>query len=434
MKRRAGLLLVIGTLACAGAAPAAAAPGALDGSLAGAGWVRTLEVRDGTGNYLPAGAEAVAVQPDGKIVTAGGLIDARSGRYFGAFRFLPDGRLDPTFGRGGWSAVDLGSFEEVRAVAVQGDGKIVVAGDSSCTTGRCITAVRFDPDGSVDAGFGAGGVVRKEFYLEPSRVSDVAVDRDGRIVLAGSRSRGGSGQDSELVCVVRLLPDGRLDTSFSRDGVAVLDHGYGNDSAESVGLQGRRIVVAGDGRHTGTGGMGVARFRRDGRLDRSFGRGGHRIVSFGSRRLASAHSLAVTPGGRVVVAGSAVIEGDAPQFALASVTRNGALDRRFGSRGRVRTSPGPLGGRGLAVAAASGGRILVAGLAFTDAVFDGSDWALARYSRGGGLDRTFGAGGVAVAHFSTGSDEAAALAVVPGRAVAAGAIGSSLGIARFLTD
>jgi hypothetical protein len=54
----------------------------------------------------------------------------------------------------------------------------------------------------------------------------------------GSRLRGGDAQDSELVCVVRLLPDGRLDTSFSGDGVAVLDHGYGNDSAEGVVLQG----------------------------------------------------------------------------------------------------------------------------------------------------------------------------------------------------
>jgi hypothetical protein len=119
----------------------------------------------------------------------------------------------------------------------------------------------------------------------------------------GSRLRGGDAQDSELVCVVRLLPDGRLDTSFSGDGVAVLDHGYGNDSAEAVVLQGRRVVVAGEGRDSASGSrFGVARFRRDGTLDRSFGAGGIALTDFrtGSDQAAA---LALMPG-RAVAAGA----------------------------------------------------------------------------------------------------------------------------------
>jgi hypothetical protein len=57
--------------------------------------------------------------------------------------------------------------------------------------------------------------------------NDFAIQRDGRIVLAGARLRGGDAQDSEVICVLRLLPDGRLDSSFSGDGIALLDHGYG---------------------------------------------------------------------------------------------------------------------------------------------------------------------------------------------------------------
>jgi uncharacterized delta-60 repeat protein len=424
----------IAWIVCAGAAPAAAAPGDLDGSLAGVGWARTLEVRAGGMNYLPGGAAAAAAQPDGKIVAAGALQDGLSNRYFGVFRFLADGRLDPSFGAGGWTAVDLGSFEEARAVVLQADGRIVVAGETDCSTSRCFAAMRFNPGGSVDGSFGTGGVVRKEFRLEASFANDVAIDPQGRIVLVGTRSRGTDGQDSAHVCVVRLLPDGRLDPGFSRDGAAVLDHGYGNDSAEAVALQGRKIVVAGKARDTASGELfGVARFRGDGRLDHSFGRRGHRLVGFGSRRHAGASALAATRGGRLVVAGSATVPDHAPQMAVARLTRNGALDRSFGRGGRLRISPGPFGGHALAVAAQSDRRILVAGRVFTDSTFDPSDWALLRYSRGG-LDRSFGAGGIVRTDFGTGSDEAAALAVVPGGVVAAGTIYSSLGIARYVTE
>src|SRR5687767_15430873 len=113
------------------ASPASAAPGDLDPSFGGgAGWVRTLEVRDASNNYLPEGAEDVAVQPDGRAVVTGSVIDGRSNRYFGALRYLPDGSLDGSFGSGGLVAADLGSFEDARAVALQRDGKVVVAGET----------------------------------------------------------------------------------------------------------------------------------------------------------------------------------------------------------------------------------------------------------------------------------------------------------------
>ena len=106
-------LLAVVVLVLALAAPAAAAPGDLDpGFGGGAGWVRTLEIRDASNNYLPEGAEDVAIQPDGRIVVTGPVIDGRSNRYFGALRYLPDGSLDGSFGSGGLVAADLGSFED----------------------------------------------------------------------------------------------------------------------------------------------------------------------------------------------------------------------------------------------------------------------------------------------------------------------------------
>ena len=424
---RVALTVAIALLA---AGPAAAAPGDLDPSFAGRGWQRTLEVRAGGVNFLPRGAEAVAVQRDGRIVTAGPLQDGLSNRYFGVFRYLPDGRLDSSFGSGGFAAADLGSFEEARAVAVQRDGKILAAGETDCSTSRCFAAMRFNPDGSVDRGFGAGGVVRKEFYLRASWANAIAIGRDGRIGLAGVMLRGGDAQDSARVCVIRLLADGRLDPSFSRDGVALVDHGYGNDSAEAVLLQRGRVVVAGEGRDTAAGDwFGLARLRSDGRLDRSFGRRGHRLVGFGRGRHAFAHALARSGRG-LLVAGNAAVEDRAPRVAIARLTSGGALDRRFG---HVLTSPGPHGGSALAVRAHGRRGALVAGRAFSDATYDPSDWALLRYSGAGRLDPGFGRGGIVHTDFGTGSDKANTLALTSGRAVVAGEIYSSLGVARYLT-
>ena len=78
---------------------ATGAPGDLDGSFSGDGWLRTLEVRSSNTNYLPRGAEDVAIQPDGRIVAVGEMIDGVSNWYFGAFRYLPNGELDPSSGR-----------------------------------------------------------------------------------------------------------------------------------------------------------------------------------------------------------------------------------------------------------------------------------------------------------------------------------------------
>jgi uncharacterized delta-60 repeat protein len=173
MRLLAAFLCAIAWLTCS--ISAAAAPGDLDPSFAGTDWVRTLELRVGAANILPRGAGGVAVQADGRIVTAGEVHDGQSNRYFGALRYLPDGRLDSSFGAGGVTAVDLGSFETPRAVAIQADGKIVVAGETDCATARCFAAMRLNRDGTVDAGFGAGGVVRKEFRLQAAWANDVAI-------------------------------------------------------------------------------------------------------------------------------------------------------------------------------------------------------------------------------------------------------------------
>ena len=432
MRATATLWALLGALAFAPVA--AGAPGDLDGSFSGDGWLRTLEVRSSDNNYLPRGAEDVAVQPDGRIVAVGELIDGASSWYFGAFRYLANGELDPSFGEGGWVDTALGSFEFPHAVAVQPDGGIVVAGEGDCQYAMCFMLARYRPDGSLDPGFGEGGIVRSPFGLvQASHAFDVSIAPDGRIVAAGFVQKGGDAQDSSHFAVARYLPDGRLDPSFSRDGRATVDFGYGNDVAYAVAHQSRgRIVVAGQGtrnRYRSEDDFAFARFTRNGRLDRSFSGDGRRTVNFGGRRFDAAYGLAVK-GRSIVATGSSVVAPErAPSVAVARLTWGGGLARGFGRR-RARPSPG--GGTGRAVLVQPDGRILVAGRAFTDTSQDASDWALLRFGRGGRLDRSLGGDGIVVTDFGTGEDSARALAIHDGRILAAGVIYSTLGLARYL--
>ena len=292
----------------------------------------------------------------------GSVIDGRSNRYFGALRYLPDGSLDPAFGSNGLVAADLGSFEEPRAVALQRDGKIVVAGETDCETARCFAAMRLNPDGSPDAGFGAGGVVRVPFYLHAAWANDVAIDGAGRIVMAGVRLRGGDAQDSATICVIRLLGDGRPDPAFSGDGVALVDHGYGNDSAEAVLLRGGKVIVAGRGpRRVGEQplrGRAPARRRPARPLLRP-----PRAPAGVLRRAPARHGLRARGGAA------------RPDRRGRQRGGRGPRSRRWRSPGwpaaaaverRVRTSPGPFGGYAKAVRVTRAG-ILVAGRAYTRA-------------------------------------------------------------------
>ena len=137
--------------------------------------------------------------------------------------------------------------------------------------------MRLNPDGSLDPASAPAGSCACPSTCTPPGPTTSRSTGQGRIVMAGVRLRGGDAQDSATVCVIRLLGDGRPDPGFSGDGVALVDHGYGNDSAEAVLLRGGKVIVAGEGRvASGSSRFGIARLRSDGRLDRSFGRRGHR--------------------------------------------------------------------------------------------------------------------------------------------------------------
>lgn len=243
---------------------------------------------------VPEEATDVVALPGGKIVAAGSV-----GGEAAVARYNADGSLDTTFGGDGMVTTDLApSLQEggdLRALAVQPDGKIVVAGEVGSTRFDFVL-VRYNTDGSLDTGFGTNGIQRTDFGDYDSAEA-LAVQPDGKIVAAGS-----SGGRAALA---RYNTNGTLDPGFDGNGL-VLTPGGG---AEDMKLQGDgRIVVAG----SGPGGFNVLRYNTDGGLDSGFGNGGRVATSFGGSD--AAHGVALQSDGRIVAAGQGGPDDD---FALA---------------------------------------------------------------------------------------------------------------------
>src|SRR5437870_3563768 len=149
------------------------------------------------------------------------------------------GDLDPSFGAGGQVLTDFGGGDGARALALQADGRIVVAGRSCPSTWRFALA-RHDADGTLDPSFGGGGRVLTNFAGR-DEASALALQSDGKIVVAGFSGAGGR-QD---FAVARYNPDGSLDPSFGSGGRVLTDFG-GDDEASALALQSDgKIVVAG---------------------------------------------------------------------------------------------------------------------------------------------------------------------------------------------
>ncbi len=164
------------------------------------------------------------------------------GGYFGLARYTPDGRLDGTFGNGGTTVADFGHGGIANDVAVQPDGKIVIAGDAIGD----FAVARFEPTGSPDLSFGTGGLVTTDFGLligntpAPEYAHGLALQADGAIVVVGTSEFAG-GTD---LAMARYDRDGDLDTTFGTEGTLTVDFSGGFDSGHGVAIQHDGKIVA----------------------------------------------------------------------------------------------------------------------------------------------------------------------------------------------
>jgi uncharacterized delta-60 repeat protein len=337
---------------------------------------------------------------------------------------------------------DLGGDDAAAAVAIQPDGKILVAGVTGTTDEDSAFALaRYTRDGRLDRGFGGDGRVRTDVGGR-AHADAVGVLADGRILAVGHAI------DSRAVAFARYLPNGRIDTSFGRRGKVVLTHGR----YEYPYLM--TFVVPPDGRVVGAGFDGpvivahdflVVRYTRDGRPDPRFGRDGAVTTDFSGTGDESP-GVVLQADGRIVAAGS---WGEGRGIALARYTTAGRLDPGFGRNGKVTTPARAFPTRAAswrppgadAVTTQRDGKLVVLGVTWSEEERE-SDFVLARYTAAGRLDRGFGAGGAVLTSFAGPSNDTPVAVVVQGdgRIVAVGSTGSwdggsrMLALARYLPD
>jgi uncharacterized delta-60 repeat protein len=383
------------------AGPASALPGELDPSFGDGGIVSTRFVKS-------ASAEAIAIQPDGKIVAVG-TIGYRHA-HFALARYNPDGTLDVTFGGDGKVLTSFTKrFDVGLAVALQGDGKIVAAGRAGGYRGTFAIA-RYNLNGTLDPTFSGDGKVQTDLTRKDDEARAVGIEPDGAIVAAGF-----AGATRRRFAIVRYSADGSLDTSFGGDGKVFTKLTRGDNYATAMAIEADgRVVVA--GRAGGDGGrFALVRYVPDGSLDTTFGGDGKVLTNF-SRGDDFASSVLIQSNGQIVVAGTAgeIDNGwfSDTEYALARYGTDGSLDPTFGGDGRVRANLTGEPDYANALAIQGDGMIVVAGTAVSTASCCESFTLVARFASTGVLDQTFGDGGKVFTTYET-SQGALAVAVQP---------------------
>jgi len=388
--------------------------GTLDPTFGTGGRVTTFFGGDGLNGD---NAYSIAVQTNGKIVVAGITTNLDDTTDFGLARYNSNGALDATFGTGGKVKTTFANFDGARAVAIQSDGKIVVAGYTIVNFAPDFALARYNSNGTLDTTFGIGGRVITPLG-GPAQAFSIAVQSDGKIVAAGFVHLVNGDFDFALA---RYNSNGTLDTTFGTGGKKTTAFG-----APSV-AQGNAVAIQKDGKIVVSGltivnniaNFAVARYNTNGTLDTTFGSGGKAVTDFGADD--RAFSVALQADGKIVAAG---MRGN--DFALARYNTNGTLDGTFGSGGKVITDFGGPNEIALGVAIRLDGKIVAVGSTFASGR---TAFAVARYNGNGTLDTTFGTGGKTTTSF-VGSlgDQGFSVAIQPdGKAVVAGSGGRQCG-------
>ena len=328
-----------------------------------------------------ASINSMAAYSDGRIVATGSSINGGNSA-FAVVRYNKDGSLDPSFNGTGRLTTSVGSGDDTgSSVALQSDGKIVVAGTSSAGGKSSFAVARYNDDGSLDASFNGTGKATTAIGSGDDICYSMALQGDGKIVVAGSTSNG----SKRSFAVVRYKVDGSLDTSFNGTGKAATSVGSSDDVCYGVALQSTgEIVLAGSSFNGANNDFAVVRYHADGSLDTSFNGTGKTTTAIGGGDDV-AYGVAVQNTGEIVAAGSSS-NGANLDFAAVRYKAGGNLDTSFNTTGTVMTAVGAADDIGYGLALQSDGKIVLAGVSYTTGK---SDFAVLRYNVDGSLDTSF---------------------------------------------
>ncbi len=376
-------------------------------------------------------ANAVSIQPDGKIMIAGYSINGCGGNALTLCRLNSDSTFDPSFGSGGKLVTGMGQQSSMATpMVIQPDGNIVVAGVTYDGANDSVTVLRFLTNGVPDGSFGIGGSVTSIVGTNGSSPGSIALQGDGKIVVAASASV--SGND---IAILRYNTNGSPDATWNGTGKMLTAIGSSGDAMTTLSIQpDGKIINAGASAFTTVEKFSMLRCASNGALDNSFGSFGKVATSLPNETQSAGYAMALQPDHKIIMAGTAVIApANQLQLALARFNTNGTLDTTFGTSGAAIASIGLANSLVQSVALQSDGKIVAACRAQNGPFFK---FAVARFLPNGVLDSTYGFGGVNYFDYGTGADENVnAMALDPlGRMVMAGHAGNLFAVVRVTGD
>jgi len=394
--------VLIAALALTMAGGAAAAPGDLDPSFSGDG---KLIISVGSGADVAAG---MVLQPDGKIVVAGTCNGTTIN--FCLTRHRSNGTADHLFGPNGVGSSHnfnlSGGDDTLTGIALAPGGKIVVAGYCLHDGKYDFCVARLDTDGSLDTTFSGDGKVITAVSADANLARAVAVQPDGKIVVAGDCGPSGN----RNFCVVRYTVTGALDVSFAGNGKLATNI-HQNDVPSAVAIQSDgKIVVSGTcavDSFAGSREFCVARYSPTGAIDAGFPR---------TRSIANAgdvaEALVLQPDGKLIIVGYCD-DINFTKFCLIRYNADGSSDLTFDY-----TQSPETGSIAQAATIQADGKIVVAGYCTSGG---NSDFCVALYNSDGTLDKSFATGGLRTVAIGADNDLPSAVAVQPdGKIVVAG--------------
>jgi uncharacterized delta-60 repeat protein len=310
-------------------------------------------------------ANAIALQPDGKILV-GGRISSSVGEGFALARYHPNGTLDTSFNIDGLVLTDLpGTKAAIETLAVAANGKIYAAGSvaAGAFSSSDVAIAAYLPNGDLDPSFSGHGLYTASIGAGSDVLYSIVIQSDGNLLLGGATSTSVSQANDGLL--MRMTPAGALDTAFGTGGrvIADLSGASQNDIIRWISLRtDGKFVACGNWVPSGSVDQGtVARFNSNGTLDTSFSGDGKLAFQFASGVKSVARAVVSLPDGRVLISGNTSVGSD-NSVGVARFTSAGVLDTTFNGTGLKVHSLGPWTSEmGASLVVLPDGRFLVSG-------------------------------------------------------------------------
>ena len=337
----------------------------------------------------------------------------------------PNGTSDNSFNGTGYRIVDIQMTENAgKSLALQPDGKIVIAGWVHNGANFDICLIRLNSDGSFDNGFGTSGKIVLNLG---STEFGMAVDylSDGKILVTARRYNGVNSD----VALLRLLSNGVLDNSFGVNGISSMDFSNSNEIPyDSSVLPDGSILVVGDADQFGFSVFFAAKYSKDGVPLTNFGMNGFTTFQVGAGNN-GVSTVKIQNDDKIVIGGYAY-EGNETTLAVIRLNPDGSPDQSFGINGNVTTDIRQGSEYINDMIIQKDGKIMVCGVA--RGLTSNSDFTIMRYLSNGTVDVSFGANGLVTTDFGNTDVAASILSISDDKFIIVGySDGSSLILARY---